>query len=88
MIKNPSEPPDRRWVAQVDPLDAEPIQPDVSQDNPLVANQDQKVVYIGIVILILTVINVLGLFSQRFKRAVKFSLLFSVGLIVALWFLF
>jgi hypothetical protein len=87
MIKNPSEPPVRRWIAQVG-LDAEPIQPDVSQDNPLVAHQDQKVVYIGIVILILTVINVLGLFSQRFKRAVKFSLLFSVGLIVALWFLF
>jgi len=86
MLKNPSEPPERHRVAQVG-LDAEPIQTDVSRDNPLVATQDQKVVYIGIAFLILTVINVLGLFSQRFKQAVKFSLLFSVALIVVLWFL-
>ncbi|MGC9524892.1 MAG: hypothetical protein ACP5D7_05060 [Limnospira sp.] len=87
MLPNPSKPPVRQRVAQVG-WDAEPIQPDVSQDNPLVANQDQKILYMGIIILILTVINVLGLLSQRFKRAVKFSLLFSVGLIVTLWFLF
>jgi hypothetical protein len=54
---------------------------------PLVNKGPDHLVYIGLFLLLVTIINVTGLLSKKLKSALIFSSILALVLIVLLWFL-
>ena len=54
---------------------------------PLVNKGPDHLVYIGLFLLLITIINVTGLLSKKIKSALVFSSILALILIVLLWFL-
>jgi hypothetical protein len=55
-------------------------------NTPLVSKGPDHLIYIGLFLLVVTLINVAGLFSKKVKSALIFSSVLSVILIALLWF--
>lgn len=57
-----------------------------SPNNPLINKGPDHIIYIGLFLLLVTIINVVGLFSKKVKSALIFSSLLSLILIALLLF--
>lgn len=60
---------------------------DLPQEDPLIAQGEEPIVYLGVFLLAISLTIVVGLLSRRLDYAIIFSLLLSVVIIAILMFL-